>query len=558
MRNAMMVAAREYAENARTKGFWIGILMVPVLLVGAVFALRWLESDATPTRHYIVVDQTGRYEDPLQQRMDLRYAASAWRSFQAWVQRNLKEELQTDIQIDFESIPAMSLDNFDADAYLDQLIEADPAQFEALLQPGGFDELVEAARPQLAEDAGEFEVPRRFFESVGVPTDLEIDATTAEPEEVAEALKPYMRGEKELLVDGEPVQVFATLIIPADVDSHFDPVDEEDEPEEDRGTIGAISDAAIALAGGNTPPPVQYWSGNLADSDLYNRLSTELDRELRQSQFVKRGIDVGLVSSVQRMAMPMKTLDPDKESGKEEVSQADKLREIAPIGFVYILWISIMQVASMLLNNTIEEKSNRIIEVLLSSVTAWELMAGKLLGIAAIGLTMLLTWIASAAFMLWYWASPEAEMLTSLASVIFDSTLLPAFVFYFVLGYFMYASIFLAIGSICNTIKEAQNFMGPVMMIMIVPILTMAFIPKDPHGTLATVLSWIPVYTPFVMMNRAAADPPAFDLYGTAIMLVFANIAMLWLCGRIFRTGILRTGQPPRFKELIGWLKRGD
>ena len=185
-------------------------------------------------------------------------------------------------------------------------------------------------------------------------------------------------------------------------------------------------------------------------------------------------------------------------------------------------------------------------------------MAGKLLGIAGIGMTILSTWIASVAFMLWYFATPEAEMISNLATVIFDSTLLPAFVFYFLLGYLMYASIFLAIGSICNTLKEAQNFMGPVMMIMMVPIFTMMFIPKDPHGTLATVLSWIPLYTPFVMMNRAAADPPAFDLYGTAIMLVFANIAMLWLCGRIFRIGILRTGQPPRLKELFGWLKRGN
>ena len=425
---------------------------------------------------------------------------------------------------------------------------------EGLLEPGGFDKLVEQARPQLSEEAGDFEQPRRFFRSVAVPGDLGVDLAEAEADEIAEAIKPYLRGEKEVMFEGEPVQLFAALIIPANVDTHLDPQKEEDSG----GVIGAISDVATAITGGGQKPPVQYWSGNLADSDLYDRLSSNLNRELRQSQFVKRGIDVRLVSSVQRMSLPMKTLDPDKEAGEEEVSQADKLRELAPIGFVYILWISIMQVASMLLNNTIEEKSNRIIEVLLSSVTSWELMAGKLLGIAAIGLTMLLTWIASAAAMLWYWASPEAEAITNLASVIFDSTLLPAFVFYFLLGYFMYASIFLAIGSICNTIKEAQNFMGPVMMIMIVPILTMAFIPKDPHGMLATVLSWIPLYTPFVMMNRAAADPPAFDLYGTAIMLVFANIAMLWLCGRIFRTGILRTGQPPRFKELLGWLKRGD
>jgi ABC-2 type transport system permease protein len=552
MRNALMVAAREYAENARTKGFWIGILMVPVLLVGAVFVMRWLAEDATPTRHYIVVDQTGRYEDPLQRRMDLRYAASAFGSFQTWVQRNLKEELKGEVDIDLESMPAMSMSGFDAEAYLDELIDANPAQFEALLEPEGFEQLVAGAQSRLAKDAPEFEIPRRFFRSIPVPEDLEIDPMKASVDEVAEALKPYLRGEREVTVDGKPVQVFAALVIPADVDKHFDPV------EETGGLIGAVNDGIKAITGANQGPPVQYWSSNLADEGLYNRLSANLDRELRQSQYVKRGIDIGLVASVQRMELPKKMLDPDKEAGDEEVSQADKMREMAPIGFVYILWISIMQVASMLLNNTIEEKSNRIIEVLLSSVTAWELMAGKLLGIAAIGLTMLLTWIASAAAMLWYWASPEADAITNLASVIFDSTLLPAFVFYFLLGYFMYASIFLAIGSICNTIKEAQNFMGPVMMIMIVPILTMAFIPKDPHGTLATVLSWIPIYTPFVMMNRAAADPPAFDLYGTAVMLVFANIAMLWLCGRIFRTGILRTGQPPRFKELLGWLRRGE
>jgi ABC-type Na+ efflux pump permease subunit len=93
------------------------------------------------------------------------------------------------------------------------------------------------------------------------------------------------------------------------------------------------------------------------------------------------------------------------------------------------------------------------------------------------------------------------------------------------------------------------------MMIMMVPLLTMMFIPKDPNGTLATFLSWVPIYTPFVMMNRAAADPPLRDLIGTTVLLVVTNIGMLWLCGRIFRTGILRTGQPPKFRELFRWLR---
>ena len=98
--------------------------------------------------------------------------------------------------------------------------------------------------------------------------------------------------------------------------------------------------------------------------------------------------------------------------------------------------------------------------------------------------------------------------------------------------------------------------MGPIMVIMMVPLLTMVFIARDPNGALAVVLSWIPPYTPFVMMNRAAASPPAFDVYGTLVLLVISVAVSIWLSGRIFRIGILRTGQPPKLMELITWLRR--
>ena len=84
-----------------------------------------------------------------------------------------------------------------------------------------------------------------------------------------------------------------------------------------------------------------------------------------------------------------------------------------------------------------------------------------------------------------------------------------------------------------------------------VPLFTMVFIAQDPHGSLATFLTWVPLYTPFVMMNRAAADPPLFDLVGTGILMVLTSILMLWLSSRIFRLGVLRTGQPPKFFELV-------
>jgi ABC-2 type transport system permease protein len=550
MRNALLVAGREYAENARTKGFWIGIMMVPVMLVLVIFVTRYLAEDATPTRHYVVVDQTEHYGPEIEKRMDLRFAAKVFQDFNGWVKKNRLDS--ESVKVDFEKMPPMGLKDFDANAWIEGIIEGNPKLLEGLLDPSGVQDMVAEVRSQLIPDAGDFDMPRREFRQVPLPAGIDANAPIAD---ISEAMKPFLKGDQSLSFNGKDVDVFALLIIPADVDQGFNPTTEA-EKEESGGIISKAIGAVESLLSAKVE--AQYWSSNLADTGLYGSLSYALNRELRHSQYLLRGMDSELVGEVQKMDLPITKLDPEKEVGEEEVSQADVLRQNAPIGFVYILWISIMTVTSMLLNNTIEEKSNRIIEVLLSSVTAWELMAGKLLGIAGIGITMLLCWIGSVAGLLWYWSSPEAELITNLASVIFDSTLLPAFIFYFLGGYFMYAGIFLAIGSICNTIKEAQNFMGPVMMIMMVPLLTMMFIPKDPHGTLATILSWIPIYTPFVMMNRAAADPPAFDLYGTAILLLVSNVFVLWLCGRIFRTGILRTGQPPRIMEMLRWIRRSS
>ena len=120
----------------------------------------------------------------------------------------------------------------------------------------------------------------------------------------------------------------------------------------------------------------------------------------------------------------------------------------------------------------------------------------------------------------------------------------------------MYAGFILALGSVCNTLKEAQSYMGVLTMIMMVPLLTMTFIPKDPNGSLARVLSWIPLYTPFTMMNRASADPPVVDLVGTFVLLMVCAIGAMWMAGKVFRIGILRTGQPPRIVEMLRWALR--
>ncbi len=203
-------------------------------------------------------------------------------------------------------------------------------------------------------------------------------------------------------------------------------------------------------------------------------------------------------------------------------------------------------------------QSNRIIEVLLSSVTPGELMMGKLLGIAAIGLTMVGAWMAALFGILSWKAGGASDLALQLLTILKGSNLLLLFSVYFLLGYLMFAGFILSIGSVCNTLKEAQSYMGALTMVMMVPLLTMTFIPKDPNGPLARLLSWIPLYTPFTMMNRAAADPPLFDLIGTLVLLLASAGLALWMAGKVFRIGILRTGQPPKVIEMLRWATRRE
>jgi ABC-2 type transport system permease protein len=296
---------------------------------------------------------------------------------------------------------------------------------------------------------------------------------------------------------------------------------------------------------------VQYWSTNLTDKDLANVIERALNLEVQQRELLARNLDGNEVMAAQSTKMLFASFDPKKAVGEEVVSMADTIRKWAPIGFVYLLWVAIFTVVQMLLNNTVEEKSNRIIEVLLSSATPWEIMVGKLVGIACVGLTMMVAWILSLLGVLKYLAGPTVEWAGVVLEVVQTSGLLPLFALYFAAGYLTYAGVFLAIGSLCSTVKEAQNFMGTAMIILMVPLFTMVFVAQDPHGSLATFLTWIPLYTPFVMMNRAAADPPMFDLVGTGVLMFVTVILMLWLSSRIFRIGVLRTGQPPKILELI-------
>ncbi len=481
MRRTLLIALREFLENVRTKGFWMGILLFPILIIVSGFLPGFLARKATATRNFVVLDPAGHY-------LPLISAAVAQDDRSRQNRARLSEPTLDSKRSKVSGIPT-----------------ADPSPASAI---------------------------RSRFRLVPTPSEV-TDRTELSDQEAA--LRPFLTHEHSGM--GSSNSLFAAVVIPRD----FGP-----------GFTNAL----------------RYWSANQADTDLRDLVEGTVRTEFRRHEYARLGLDSSVIAQTEALRVPMAQLNPSKASGSERVGLADQLTQWAPSAFVYLLWVAIFAVSQMLLNSVIEEKSNRLIEVLLSSVTPAQFMMGKLLGIAAVGSVMLTAWLGSL-FSVALWQSHVAaahavagsaasELPAAVVSLIGNSWLLPAFVFYFVCGYLLYAGIFLTIGSLCNTIKDAQNLMGPMMLILMVPLFLMPFIPRDPNGPLASALSWIPLYTPFVMMNRVAARPPLWEVIGTSLGLVGFIGLVLWGCGRVFRLAILRTGQPPRLLELFRWITRNS
>jgi ABC-2 type transport system permease protein len=489
-----------------------------------------LQKKATPTRHFTLVDQSAQFEEVILSALERSHQRRVLQALQQYAMTHARQAAGEGASApDLEQLPPPDR----AAELLDEFAESNPEALEAFAREGGAQQVLERLRPLLRDDAPPFEEPRRRYQLVPLAEQLDPGADLAV---LGQELKPYLRGNRKIRLDGDSVTLYAAVLIPPDLTNHIV-----------RPTRGMPE-----LQPGQG---VQYWSVNLADLDLRNDVERAINEEIRRREYAGRGLDPDSIREIERTRAPFASLNPRKEEGKEQVSMADYIRQWAPSGFVYLLWVAIFTISQMLLSSTIEEKSNRIIEVLLSSVTPGELMTGKLIGIAGVGLTMIGAWIGALIGLLALAAGPETEFAMRFIEVLKTSNLLPAFAFYFLFGYLMYAALIMALGSLCNTLKEAQNFMGVVTIILIVPLFTMAFIPRDPNGTLATVLSWIPLYTPFVMMNRATASPPLFDLVGTMILMLASTGLSLWLSAKIFRIGILRTGQPPKLLELLRWLR---
>ncbi len=298
-----------------------------------------------------------------------------------------------------------------------------------------------------------------------------------------------------------------------------------------------------------------YVSENQTDNELGRWYGSASTRVIQQKRIERAKIPADTARHI-REQVNFRATKPGAGASIETVTEEEKANKFAPVAFVYLLWIAVFTAAQMLLTNTVEEKSNRIIEVLLSSVSPGQLMAGKIWGIGATGLTIILSWavFAIVGVNLGAMLIPKfAEW--NLTSIVGDPLYLTSFVGYFLTGYLLFAAILVAIGSVCNSLKEAQNLVQPVFLLLMIPLFAMIPIVQEPNGLMARVFTYIPIYTPFAMMNRASGPPPAIEYVITTVLILVSLFVAFKAAGKVFRIGVLMTGNPPKLKEIVGWLR---
>jgi ABC-2 type transport system permease protein len=273
------------------------------------------------------------------------------------------------------------------------------------------------------------------------------------------------------------------------------------------------------------------------------QVSRALRKAVEEERIARSGVDKALLARLSDLPAPRTLrISPEGSEAKENT----ELRFIVPAAFLFLLLICVFTSANYLLTTTIEEKSNKVMEVLLAAASPMQLLAGKILGYSAVSAVMLVMYGGLGV------AGLSAAAMMDLVPVLH----LVYLGIFFIMAYFMVASMMSAVGSAVSDLREAQSLVGPVMMVLVVPLMLWMPIVQNPNGMLATIAGFVPPATPFVMILRLTAATEPIPLWQTIASIVWGfacAFGMLWLAARIFRVGVLMQGKPPTPRELVKW-----
>ncbi|MCC5921691.1 MAG: ABC transporter permease [Cyclobacteriaceae bacterium] len=324
------------------------------------------------------------------------------------------------------------------------------------------------------------------------------------------------------------------------------------------------------------PQGVRYFSNSTPSVDLRNNLRNIVNRAVEKQKQEDMGISEEQLRALKAdVAISMISLKDQNEAEQNAI-----VASIIGYATSFLIYIFILLYGIQVMRGVIEEKSNRIVEVILSSVRPFQLMMGKIIGVAAVGLAQFLIWVvlaiglytvalnffapelAQADLQASSPAAPQAQMDAEAMEMVLSSIksidiplILGSFLVFFLLGYLVYSGLFAALGSATDNDTDSQQFMLPITLPLIVSILVLGAVLKEPDGSLAFWFSMVPLTSPIVMMMRVPFGVPAWELALSISILISFFLLITWLAARIYRVGILFHGSKISYKTLYNWLR---
>lgn len=316
--------------------------------------------------------------------------------------------------------------------------------------------------------------------------------------------------------------------------------------------------AEVPKPGAVAPMAIEYHSDNPNDGVIRNWLPVAVNAEVRAIRCRTAGVDPSLAARlnqpvglenlglVERKATAT-AVGPGTPATTTAAEKVDPVRTIlTPIVLLLVMFMIIMSTTPQLLQTVLEEKMSKISEVLLGSVTPFELMMGKLLGNAGIGAVLAALYVGGGYAAALYYGYGD----------VISGGLMVALALYLVLAILLYGSLFMAVGSACSDLKDSQSLMMPVILLTVLPMFVMSSILTNPSSGLSVAISLFPPASPYLMLMRLAMrpSPPAWQvalsIAGTALTAMFC----VWAAAKIFRTGLLMQGKAPSYRELARWV----
>ena len=503
-RRLAVLVRREYTDTVKTKAFWFSVLAAPAIFIVAIIFVGFLSTSSEPKK-YAVVDDSAWVADAIRMSVYEDDIQSILRDLEN--QRASIPDMPADLRERMIEIIG-GLEDGD-DSFASSIAEhlVDPSRTSSTMTPG-----TDRTARQFAQWWVENQVSITE-QNEGLLTSLyrEVPLTTTDRDNPGQ------------LVENQSLDAY--FYIPSTVVASNE---------------GLNFVTNIARTG---------------NSDLRRFYERHLNPVIKQKRIEEVGISEEEYQWL-RTSIQFNEQQTTEQGESRALTTRDRISPYVPMVFVYVMWFIVFIGASTLISSTVEEKNSKVAEVLLCTLSTTQLMYGKVLAGGASILTMVATWVllVLGGLVLVPFAVEVPIGLSEVGELVKLSYVVK-FVVYTIIGYFMLAPLMSALGAAVSSVKAAQTMVAPISMVMVVPIMVMFVVTNETESVLAQTITFIPFYTPFALMMRAAS-PPAFYIELFAISLSIVTLVLInIMSARIFEKSILQEGPTPTYRQLAHMIK---